>query len=70
MDPNSLSANFVDVFLEVASLLKYRVEQTVILNRITKEKNKDLEDDKKTIKFHRLERSMEESLSKLKSVVD
>ena len=56
---NSLSDNIVAVFLEVASLLNFCVEQIVILNDITQDKNKILEDkSKNNFKFHRLERNM------------
>ena len=43
----------------------------MILNEITQDKNKVLGDkNKKTIKFHGLERSMEEILYKFKSVIE
>ena len=59
------------VFLDVANLLNSRVECTVILNDITQDKNKVLGDEiNKTVKFQRLERSMEEAVSKLHSVVE
>ena len=59
------------MFLEVESLLNYRVERTVILNETTKEKNKVLGDDtNETVKLHRPERSREEALLKIKSVVE
>ena len=44
VDPTWLSANFAAVFPEEANLLNSHVEQTVILNDITSEKNKVLED--------------------------
>ena len=54
---------------EVESLLNYFVEQILIINEITQDKNKALEDDtNKSIKFHRLDRSMEESVSTFNSV--
>ena len=56
---------------EVGSLLNSRVEWTVILNAITKDNNKILVDNiNKNVKFNRLERSMEEVVSKFKSVVE
>ena len=59
------------MFPEVASLLNYRVERTLILNDITHDNNKVLRDkSNKTVKFHRLERSMEESVSTFQSVVE
>ena len=59
------------MFLEVASLLNYRVERTVILNEITQDNNKVLEEEnEKTVKFHRLDRSMEEAVYKFQSVVE
>ena len=45
VDPTSLSANFVAVFPEVASLLNSSVEWTVILNDITHYNNKVLGDE-------------------------
>ena len=38
--PTSLSANFAAVFLEVASILNYSVEQIMILSDITQDNNK------------------------------
>ena len=59
------------MFPEGTSLLNYRVERTVILNDITQDNNKVLEDDSnKTVKFHRLERRMEEAVSIFQSVVE
>ena len=59
------------MFTEVASLLNSRVERTVILSDITQDDNKVLGDDiNETVKFHRLERIMEETLSIFKSVVE
>ena len=71
VDPTSLSSKLVAVFLEVASLLNYCLERTVILNETTQDKNKVLGDkSNKTIKFHRMERSMEESVHTYQSVVE
>ena len=57
------------VFLEAAGLLNLRVERTVILNGITKDNNKVLGDkSNKIVKFHRLERIMEEAMSTFQSV--
>ena len=71
VDPTSLSDNFAAVFTEVTSLLNYCVERTVILNDITQDNNKVLGDKrKKTVKFHRLERRMEEAVSTFQSVVE
>ena len=57
--------------MEVASLLNYRVERTVIINDITQDNNKVLGDESnKTVKFQRLKRSMEEAVSTFQSVVD
>ena len=59
------------VFPEMASLLNSCVERTVILNDITQDNNKVLGDDiNKTVKFHMLERSMEESVSTFQSMVE
>ena len=59
------------MFQEVEILLNYHVEQIVILNDINQENNKVLGDESnETEKFHRLERSMEESVSTFKSVVE
>ena len=59
------------MFPEVDILLNFRVEHTVILNDITQDNNKVLEDySNKTVKFHRLERSMEEAVSTFQSVVE
>ena len=69
--PTSLSAKLVSVFPEVASLLNSRVEQTVILNEITQYNNKVLVYYiNKTVKFHRMERIMEEAVSTFQSAVD
>ena len=71
VERTSLSANFAAVFLEAESLLNYHVEHKVILNDITQYKNKVLGDESnKTIKFHRLERSMEESVFTFQSVIE
>ena len=68
--PTSLSASFVAVFQEVEILLNYHVEHTVILNDITQENNKVQEDKSNgAVKFHRMERSMEKSMSTFKIVV-
>ena len=59
VEPNSLSANFAAVFPEFSSLLNSRVERTVILSYINQDNNKVLGDkSNKTVKLHRLERSM------------
>ena len=59
------------MFPEVASLLNSCVERTVIPNDVTQENNKVLGDEiKETVKFHRLDRSMEESVSTFQSVVE
>ena len=64
VDPTSLSANFADVFPEVASLINSHVEWAVILNYITQYNNKSLRDERnKTFKLHRLDRSMEKAAS-------
>ena len=71
VDSTSLSANFADEFPEVESLLNSRVERTVIVNEINQDKNKVLGDEiNETVKLHRLERSMEESMPRFKSVVE
>ena len=71
VDPSSLSDNFAAMFTEVASLLNPRVELPVILIGITQDNNEVLEDEiKETVKFHRLERSMEEAVSTFQSVVE
>ena len=55
----------------MASLLNSRVEHTVIINDITQENNKLVEDkSNKTAKFHRLYRSMEEAVYTHQSVVE
>ena len=70
-DPISLSSNFAVVLPEVASLLNYRVEKKLILNDITQDSNKVLEDKiKKTFKLHMLEKSFDKSVYKFQSVVD
>ena len=62
---------FADFFTEVANLLNYLVEWTVILNDITQDKNEVLEDNiNKTVKLHKMDMSMEESVSTLHSVVE
>ena len=46
--------------MEMEILLNFRIEQTVILNYITQYNNEVLEyESNKTVKFHKLERSME-----------
>ena len=71
IDPTSISSNFAAVFTKVASLLNSRVERTVILNVNTQENNEFLGDKiNETVKLHRMERSMEESVSKSQSLVD
>ena len=55
VEPTLLSNNFAAVFLYVASLLNSRVELIVILNDITKDTNKVLEDEsRKHVKLHRM----------------
>ena len=57
--------------MEVETLLNPHIEWTVILNYITQENNKVLEDkSNETVKFHRLGRKMEEAVSKFRSVVE
>ena len=69
-DPTSLSANFLAVFLAVAGLLNHCVEHTVILNDITQDNNNVLlYKINKTVKFHRLDISMEEAVSTSQGVV-
>ena len=59
------------MFPEVESFLNSCVECTVIINDITQENNKVLGDEiKKTINFHRMERNMEEAVSKFQSAVE
>ena len=59
LDPTSLSANFADVFPELASILNYRVERKLIINDVTQEKNKVLGGNiNETVKFHSLDSSM------------
>ena len=71
VDPTSLSSKFVVVFLEMASLVNSCVERTVILNDINQDNNKVLGDkSNETFKFHRLERIMEEAVSKFQSVIE
>ena len=53
------------------SLLKPRVERTVILNYISQDNNKFLEDNSnEPVKLHSLESSMEESVFKFQSGVE
>ena len=69
--PNSLSANSAAVFLEVESLLNYHVERTVIINDTTQDNNKVLWDESnKTVKFHRLDRIIEEAMNTFQSAVE
>ena len=71
VDPTSLSANFADVFLELAILLNYCVEWTVILNYIIQDNNKVVGgNSNKTFKFHRMESSMEEAVFTFQSVAE
>ena len=59
------------MFWEVARLLNYCVEWKVILNDITQDNNKVMGYKiNETVKFHGLDRSIEESLSTFKSVVE
>ena len=69
--PTSLSDNFKAVLLEAEILLNYCVERTVMLNDITQNNNKVLKSERnKTVKLHKPERNMEESVSTLQSVVE
>ena len=71
IETNSLSYNLADVFPEVASLINSHVEYTVIINDITQDNNKVLvEKINKTVKFHRLQRSVEDFVSTFQSVVE
>ena len=71
VEPTSLPADLSSMFTEVASLLNYRVKQTVIINNITQDKYKVLGDNiNKTFKLHRLEMSTEESVSIFQIVVE
>ena len=71
VDPTSLLSNFVAMFKEVTSLLNSCAERTVTLNDIAQHNNKVMGDEsKKTANFHRLERIMEEAMSKFQSVVE
>ena len=64
-------SNFAAVSTEVAILLNFRVEQAVILNYITQDNNTVLGyESNKTVKFHGLDRSMEEAVSTFQSVVE
>ena len=55
VEPTSLSANFDDVFPEVASLLNSRVLRIVILNEIAQDNNKVRgEKSNEIFKFHRM----------------
>ena len=59
------------MILELASLINSRVERTFILNEITQDNNKVPEDNsKESFEFHRMERSIYESVSTFKSVVE
>ena len=70
VEPNSLSENFVAVFPEVPSLLNYHVERIVMLNDITKDKNKALEYKiNETVKLHRAEKRIEEAVYTFQSVI-
>ena len=56
---------------DVARLLNYRVEQTVIFNEITQDNIKILEDKRNdNFKLHRLDSSMEEALSTFQSAIE
>ena len=71
LTPPNFLANYVAVFPEVASRLNSCVECTAILNDITQDNNKVLGDNSnKTVKLHRLDRIMEESVYKFQSVVE
>ena len=64
VETNSLSVNFAALFLEAKILQNPRVECTVVLNDITQENNKALEDDSnKTVKLHIIEKIMYEAVS-------
>ena len=57
--------------MDMTSLLNYRVEWTVILNETTQDKNKVLKDKRnETVKFHRLDRGIEEAVTTFQSVVE
>ena len=57
--------------MDMTSLLNYLVEWTVILNETTQDKNKVLKDKRnETVKFHRLDRGMEEAVTTFQSVVE
>ena len=59
------------MFSELGILLNSHVEITVILNYIDQDKNKVLVDEsKKTVQFHRLDSSMEESMSTFQLLVE
>ena len=70
METTSLSEKNAAVLLEVESLPNKHVDRTVILNDITHDINMVLLDDNnKHVKFHSMERSTEEAVSTLQSVV-
>ena len=55
----------------MASLLNSRVERTVILNDISQDNNNVLEENiNEAVKFHRMERIMEEAVSIFQIVVE
>ena len=59
------------MFPEVEILLNSRLEQTVMLNDIAQDNNKFVQDrSNKAFKFHILDFSMEEAMSKFQSVVE
>ena len=70
IDPISLSANFAAVSLDLESPQNHLIENIVILNAINKNISKVLEDyGNETVKFHRLEKSMEEFVSTFHRVI-
>ena len=70
IEPTSLSANVFAVLPEVVRTLKFRREQTVILAGFSQDCNRVLKDkNNKTIKFHRLYKSMDEDMDTFKNVV-
>ena len=71
VDPTSLSAIFAAVFLCAKILLYYHLQCTVILNGITQDNNRVLEEEiNETVMFHRMERSIEESVSNFQSMIE
>ena len=58
------------MYPEVTRLLYFHVEQTVILNEITQDRNEALEEEiRKNVEFNRLENIVEETMDKSQSVV-